>query len=265
MPTLSITRSVTNGTVFTQAQNETQCSDVETWANSTKLDSTNIQAGGIATSNLASASVDSSKLATSAVATANIADGAVTGVKLNSAIVDNSTIGLTANQLLVKTSGIGTTQIADAAVTKAKQATMSMSAATATAGNVAISASSGAFSSASTVYVDVTNLSVTLTTTGRPVMISMIPDPAAVGGGVNSTYVFNAANSNANIRLYRDATAIAESLLSQASGTNYYNASCPIMSIDAPAAGTYTYKVQYKASTAVTSQIYYWKLIAFEL
>jgi len=81
MPVLAITRSVQNGTTFTQAQNETQCSDVETFLNTTRIDSTNIQSGGLATANYATGSVDTAALGSSAVTTVKIADAAVTQAK----------------------------------------------------------------------------------------------------------------------------------------------------------------------------------------
>lgn len=86
MPQLSITRTVKNGTVFTQQQNETQCSDIESFINTTKIDSTNIQSGGIATSNYAAGSVDNTALAQNAVTNAKIADNAVTNAKLSTDI-----------------------------------------------------------------------------------------------------------------------------------------------------------------------------------
>lgn len=115
MPNLSITRTVVDATVFTQAQNETQMSDIETWANTTKLDSSNLQNGAVVNATLANGVVDSTKLAAASVGTANIidanvttakyADNSVTGAKLNSNTVDNATLQYTASQLSLKDAG----------------------------------------------------------------------------------------------------------------------------------------------------------------
>jgi microcystin-dependent protein len=70
--TLSITRSVVNGTTFTATQNDTQCTDVETWGNG-NIDSTNIAAGGITQACLASSSVGASQLIASSVGVSHAA------------------------------------------------------------------------------------------------------------------------------------------------------------------------------------------------
>lgn len=102
-------------------------------------------------------------------------------------------------------------------------------------GGVAISSSSGFFSTASTSYVDVTNLNVTITTAGRPVQVSMISDGSAaalistnpsVGTNIKivnvtsgASWVYEIDNSNAQTLFIIDTTISAS-------------------------AGTYNYKIQ---------------------
>lgn len=72
MSLLSITRTVSNGTTFTFSQNDTQCSNVETWANG-NIDSTNIATGGVTTACLAANAVTQAKIAANAVGVAQVA------------------------------------------------------------------------------------------------------------------------------------------------------------------------------------------------
>lgn len=72
MPTLTITKQYDDGTVLTETQLDTAFASVTTFVNTTKLDSDNIQDGGL----------DADTLASSAVTTAKIAAGAVTLAKL---------------------------------------------------------------------------------------------------------------------------------------------------------------------------------------
>jgi hypothetical protein len=132
-----------------------------------------------------------------------------------------------------------------------------------------ISASSGAFSSTSGSDTDVTNLTVTITTTGRPVLIFLQSDGS---GSVSRILVDADAQSAAEgigyLRIVRGSTEIAEhEVRCEAGGLTYPKVSVPSSSIihmDTPSAGTNTYKVTVKASNA-TVHISYAKLVAFEL
>jgi hypothetical protein len=104
-----------------------------------------IPAGG-----LASNSVTSAKIVDGTIVTADLADSSVTSAK----IVDGT---------------IATADIADGAITQAKRAALGQQ----------ISASSDTFSTGSATYVAVTNLSVSITTTGRPVILFLQPDGSA--------------------------------------------------------------------------------------
>jgi hypothetical protein len=254
MANLSITRSVVNGVVFTQTQNETQMSDIETFVNTTKLTGTdNIQAGSILTANIAANAITSSLLAANAVGTSAIADSAittakiaanaVTAAKLDTAIVDNSTIAISSNQLIVK----------DAGITQAKLAPRATGTSVA-AGGVATSLSCGSFANTSSSYIDVTNLSVTITTTGRPVMVSLIAD-----GGTSG---FNYMASGAGVLTVKYLNSTTATTLAEYSVFDITPGTAPV--IDYVVAGTYTYKIQTKANDNA-GHVYYMKLVAFEL
>ena len=104
--------------------------------------------------------------------------------------------------------------------------------------NYGLSSSSGTFSTSSGSYVDVTNLSVTITTTGSPVIIKL------VSGGNNPTF---GGSGTSYTKLVRGATSLATHIFAV---TGYFNS---LDFVDTPSAGTHTYKVQAYASGGSTS------------
>ena len=144
------------------------------------------------------------------VVTDGIADSAVTTAKINALAVT-------------------TAKIAAANVTRAKLEAVGHQ--TATLGSN--------FSTTSTTYSDV-GLSVTITTTGRPVMIVLHPGATALKFGISSS------GSNPVIQVLRDATQIMEVYLA----TNVQLFPVNFVIPDAPSAGTYIYKVQAKLAIA---------------
>ena len=74
MPSLTVTKSYSDGNPLTEAMLDDIKSSLETFFNTTKIDSDNIQAGGITTTELATDSVDKTILA---------ADGAGKGLSQN--------------------------------------------------------------------------------------------------------------------------------------------------------------------------------------
>ncbi len=137
--------------------------------------------------------------------------------------------------------------------------------------NIAISTSSGSFSSSSASYVDVTNLSVTLTTTGRPVMIMLIPDnngtnPSVFGAQANSDFVMNGY-----FQILRGASVLSQYQIEGEFGSTsanlyFYTGPSSIALIDPVSAGTYTYKMQVKKTIGAGNMIIsYCCLAAWEL
>lgn len=159
---------------------------------------------------------------------------------------------------------IPTAGITDLAVTTAKLASNAVTTAKITALNVtrakleavgqqAAVITGNSFSTSSTTAVDVTGATVNITTTGRPVMISVpvqIALERAVGGGL--------IDMNATLVLLRGATtvAIANPSVSEPStevGTVHRTLPSAFCVVDAPAAGTYTYKLQLLVNNASTT------------
>ncbi len=120
-----------------------------------------------------------------------------------------------------------------------------------------ISSSSGSFSSGSTSITAVTNLSVTLTTSGRPVMVFCQSD----GTGNNSFFGGNNSGTAYNVYIYRGAT--------QLSNVEFLEGNSPpstALALDTPSAGTYTYTVQVQTSVHLNDiNVNNMVLVAYEL
>lgn len=152
--------------------------------------------------------------------------------------------------------GINTSNIADGAITKPKLAALGQQ----------ISSSSGAFTVTTNTRTDVTNLTVKITTTGRPVVITLIP---AQPGNMNLSILRGNNSATMYVYLVRDSTDIyTRTLEVSAFGASqvYSSFDVPYM-IDVVAAGTYTYKmaVQNVGSGTVQTGVIDARLIAYEL
>lgn len=168
------------------------------------------------------------------------------------------------NAAALASNAVTTVKILDANVTRAKLESVGQQ----------ISASSGVFSSSSASATDVTNLSVSITTTGRPVFVGLMHD-GTVTAGQYSILKANAVGGGGDdnrviFSLVRGATIIAQSALrNQLTTTELVSTEVPSSSlwiIDVPSAGTYTYKAQVTVPVpADSAEVQYTKLIAYEL
>lgn len=130
-----------------------------------------------------------------------------------------------------------------------------------------VSSATGSFTTSSTSYVDITNATVTITTTGRPVILLLQHDGSTSEGSVGCSVTGNRVCEIA-IQILRDSTEISINeveLTTATTGTNSMDyAVSQIYHVDQPAAGTYTYKAQVKAA-AGTANVTNAKLSAYEL
>ncbi len=136
-----------------------------------------------------------------------------------------------------------------------------------------ISSSCGSgYSNATNVPTDVTNLSVTITTTGRPVILGLIAD----GDVANDAQILfsngaSGTTANGSILFLRGATIISRNgtQVGVSGGTTESIVYPPgsFYMVDVPGAGTYTYKVQAQTNGGLTQNVAvnYVKFFAFEL
>lgn len=247
---LTVPRLYSALAVLTKVQLDAAFDSLETKFNTTLIAGSEIQAFTIEAGNIASNAVTTVKINDLAVTTAKLNDDAVTAAKL----ADNAVV---------------TANITDLSVTTAKIAANGVTRAKLEAVGQQVSSSCDVFSTTSTAHVDVTNLSVTITTTGRPVFVAMVHDGNATNAGNIRTGSVYSSGSYVELQVLRGATVVS---LLQGSVTNSAgNSTSQFFSvppcIDSVAAGTYTYKVQVRNPGAGGGnvQVNYWKLVAYEL
>jgi hypothetical protein len=122
---------------------------------------------------------------------------------------------------------IGTNNLSDGSITQVKLAAL----------NYQLSSSCGTFSATNQADMDITNLSVSITTTGRPILIGLMSDGSSDGSHDYSCQR-SMSGYHSKIAFKRGSTVIAPY------GIEHYGAvaSSQFYMIDAPAAGSYTYK-----------------------
>jgi hypothetical protein len=164
---------------------------------------------------------------------------------------------------VVQNGSVTTIKLADGAVTQIKRASLP----------VAVSASSGVIFTTSGTFSDVTNLSVSLTTTGRPVVVQMVSASAAAGVLVGSVQCVSSSTSDcaAGILFVLDGSGLAR----MSSGTSP-NGNAGVLSgtvacsdfsyLDTSVtAGAHVYKVQWAVSSGTRVNMDQCKLVAYEL
>jgi len=153
--------------------------------------------------------------------------------------VDGSTIVVSGNTIEVPAGGITRTQLA--------------------AVGQQISPTCLNFSSNSTTPVAVTNLSVTITSSGRPLIIALISDQSF------PAYVGNSGNFETTLSLYRGGSFFTSWAYS-AVGASSFKMAPGVFMMDVPVAGTYTYDVRINTSNAAANALLNdCKLMVYEL
>lgn len=183
--------------------------------------------------------------------------------------VDNASLQLNANVLSIKAGGIQTAMIATYAVTTPTIAPQTITVAkmapfttgvTVAANGFATSLSTGAGSTQSGGYSQVFNLTVTITTTGRPVMLFLDSDAS----GLEANVTMGGASVTGGIRFYRDGVSTGKTFLCQGVVSSSSWPSSSFVTYDFPAPGTYTYTVQARGDSG-SIEVAYTTLNAYEI
>jgi hypothetical protein len=175
------------------------------------------------------------------------ANQVLTSTRLNA---DLNAVYTQANELpgdCITSESVTTTQIDDGTIATVDIANNAITPAKMSTSNHSISTDCVSFATTSTSYVDITNLSVSITTSGRPVEAFLIPKDASYG---NVSILGNGGVTLASgaVKLLRGAVNVGELTLSTGgSGLTDPYVVFPASTVrffDAPVAGTYTYKLQ---------------------
>lgn len=174
-------------------------------------------------------------------------------------VLDNTTINTTGNQIQVKPQGITATQIANSTITTTQIATQTLAPINMASANWQSSASSGNWVSTTTSYTQVTNMSVTITSTGRPIMIWLDQYPGSVSPG----YIFHntpSTNSVGYFQITHNASTVVNSValgcVMPPSTVFYVHSALP---------GAHTYTLQGKAQAGYGIGVFACRLNAMEI
>lgn len=275
MAQLSIPKTYKNGEILLEADLDQIKDNCETLINTTGLSDDNISDNGLNGSNLVAS--------------------AITGAKLKTTAVDDASIELSSSTLTIKALGVTLAKLASGAVDTAEITDGIITSAMITDGTIerakfgyagaatyssdpgetglSQSGSSGSFTVSGGTEEDPTNNQVTLTTSGRPVFLTVISDQASTSGTVQETGPVPSL-TRVRFKMYRGTTSLipatnATEFWCKGGGDGVTNAtwSLPISAIsfiDTPAAGTYTYKYTITAPIG-GGQVIRAQLLAIEL
>lgn len=183
--------------------------------------------------------------------TLRVKDQGITAAKIANGTITNTQMAAGAAVANIGTGGIGTTQLAAGAVTQAKLAALPYT----------LGGSTGGFTTSSTSPDGVTNGTVVITSTGRPMWIGMVSD------GSVSACSFGNTNGQSSVFTIKDgSTAIAVYQMTSSAGqTDVPGSSLNFVQV-APVAGTRTYTIYINTNNASGSAyLAACKLLAYEL
>lgn len=241
---LTITKTYLNGNILTETDLDNAFNSVSTLLNTTLLDSSYIQTGGLIGANLANGTIAIAQMGAQSVGTAQLTSSAVTTA-------------------IIAPAAVTTVNIASSAVSRAQQAPVGQQ----------VSGSCGNFTTTNTFATDVTNLTLTITGSSRPILLALEsvstdalnPGWIEVSDGTN-----NPVRPIVTLTLLRGASVIwATRLGGVFTGTtnaNFYVAPPGFLMLDTPGAGTFTYKIQAQlVDNNLSCQMFNLSLVAYEL
>jgi hypothetical protein len=269
MATLDVRRLYNDGDPLFEADLDAIIDDIETFVNTTKLSDDNIQNAGItASTKLVDGSITAAKLGSDSVTTAKILDANVTTAKLVDGILSADATGrakmadsfVNAAKIadgILSADATGRAKMADGFVNAAKLGSdavttvkiLDLNVTRAKIDNGAInqekkapvpttaSSSSGSYQRL-TSFGTITNHSISFTSTGRPVVLTLKP------ASITAAASINASAAGGELRYLIDGTSVGVFRL--ATGENPIGA---FTLIHTPSAGTVTYQCQVKAAS----------------
>lgn len=250
MAQLDVRRTYRSNKVLTAQDINAFLDDIEAFFNLVKINSDNIQDASITVSSkIIDGTITTSKIDNNAVTTAKIADNAVTTAKIaDSAVTTAKIVDNAVTTAKIADSAITSAKIADNAVTNVKLAAINKT-----------SSSTISFTTSATSPTFVTNSQISITTTGKPVMLIFHPNDLA--GYLKATTDNNETSTSANqYRIKRDTASGGSFTTNVAAvqithgGTNNQIRTVEVpagfIHIDPVTAGTYYYRLYANAPAA---------------
>lgn len=216
--------------------------------------------GAIPLSGSAAITIDS----TGTMGTGFIAPVQIANNTINSGMIQAGVITLAK----MANNSVGTANIVNDAVTTAKILDANVTNAKIEAVNFQQSSSTGSFTTSSLTYVDVTNLTVTITSIGKPVVIIMQPDASGNDAFITLTGSSTTVAGTGQFQLLIDGAANNNWRMVTLNTGGVPTLAIPpaVMIFLTPAAGAHTYKIQAKIGSFTTSlAVANTKLVGYEL
>lgn len=251
--------------------------DIETFFNTTRINDDNLQDLTLVTELIRDSSITLAKMGGDSIETSNIVNLNVTNSKLASgSVITSKILDVNVSADKMADSLVETAKLADAAVTNAKRSSV----------NYQLSASSGTFSTTAEAFTfndisnfpEVTNLTATITTTGRPVMLMLVSDGSGNAAYLGAEPKFASSTEDfgpvIDIGIERDGTEIYLNeviLFTQRDIGVSWEKSMKLppsmfKHFDDVSAGTYVYKIRAAAGDgSFAARVYYTKLLVMEL
>lgn len=218
-----------------------------------------VKTGGITATQIANNTITASQIANATITTTQIsASAGITGSQLA-----NTTI--TSTQLA--SNAVTTAKITDQNVTQAKMQLRGVSA-TGAAGDFAISTVCTSFGTSSTSFVDVTNLTVDLTTLGNPIYCQIVSRGGANDSSIAGARVSTTGNISVYLQFVANGTTIARFRWQRPGATtsDLLMVGPTVSAFYASAsASTYTIKVQAAVDSGSQFQLDHLQFIAYEI
>jgi hypothetical protein len=195
-----------------------------------------------------------------------IANGSITSTQLGIGQVTNEKLALSSITTdKISNGAVGSDQMADGSVSFLKLGSRPVVEATGGIGSFVKSPPMGVVTYSDSVQHVIPNLSATITTTGRPVVVSFPSGSfgkfGVPGGSTGGGYV---------LEIYRGAQKIAqphailETTVNNVTWTRYLHSNA-FWTIDTPPAGQHTYSVRIESSSAGTIEVNQVQMLVFEL